>query len=161
MNRIFYMMSIILISFFVISCSEEEESIAGAWSGDDFEWDFSITFVDSSGTFGGTPMEEVELSCSSALLQNNSDLCTMFPCNYINDGCEPQGPINFSESGTVVTAVFAGDVVTFSESWYDDYNENGEWDVDEPGDECISIGTWATSEGLLDMTSTTLSLIHI
>ena len=71
MNKIFYMMSIILISFFVGGCSEEEDSISGSWTGDSYQINFSAsTFYDVDDDGMVDEGEEMDLTCSSDLLQN-------------------------------------------------------------------------------------------
>jgi len=173
MNKIFYMMSIILISFFVGGCSEEEDSISGSWTGDSYQINFSAsTFYDVDDDGMVDEGEEMDLTCSSDLLQNEY-ICENFPCDWDGQSCNSAPAIIFADEGGAVSISFDGTTVAFSEMWVDPecaaatnmeecmeagsgcHWMNGACMNMYLDDTCASVGTFTASGGLLNMTSTT------
>ena len=120
-----YTILFIIISIFIWSCSEDSNSSpVGDWVAESYQPDFAVTIIDSTGSWGGTPMEEIELTCASDILQSSEDMCEEFDwCVWVGEqGCFNTPGINFSEvGGEIILSLNSDTQVIWNETWIDSF----------------------------------------
>ena len=120
-----YIILFIFISIFIWSCSENSNSSpVGDWVAESYQPDFAVTIIDSTGSWGGTPMEEIELTCASDILQSSEDMCEEFDwCVWVDEqGCSNTPGINFSEEGgEIILSLNSDSQVIWNETHIDPF----------------------------------------